>query len=110
MNLVSSIEISEIAHQQLAQLGVGGDKFLRINIVPGGCSGMTYTAAIDTVISDKDSVVWQNDNFRVVADSGSIIFLDGLQIDYSNDLIQAGFRFKNPNASKSCGCGSSFSA
>ena len=45
-----------------------------------------------------------------VADAGSTMFLDGLTIDYSDDLIQAGFRFNNPNASNSCGCGSSFGA
>jgi iron-sulfur cluster assembly protein len=69
---------------------------------------MTYTAAVDDALSDKDSVLWSRDKLRVVADSGSAIFLDGLQIDYSDDLIQAGFRFRNPNAVKSCGCGSSF--
>lgn len=108
MNLSSTIEVSDKALQELTRLGVGGPKFLRISVVPGGCSGMTYNAAVDESLSDKDSVLWTHDTIRIVADEGSSVFLDGLQIDYSDDLIQAGFRFKNPNASRSCGCGSSF--
>lgn len=104
------IQISEKAITELRRLGVGGAQFLRLRVIPGGCAGMTYTAAIDTNLAEGDEVVTQQDDIRVIADSGSSMFLDGLQIDYSDDLIQAGFRFNNPNASKSCGCGSSFGA
>ena len=104
------IQISDKALAQLRHLGVGGQQFLRLRVIPGGCAGMTYSAAIDASLSEGDEVVMQHDDIRVVADSGSSMFLDGLQIDYSDDLIQAGFRFQNPNASKSCGCGSSFGA
>ena len=103
-----AIQISEKAKAELVKLEATGENFLRISVVPGGCSGMTYNACIDNTLSDADQVVYQDGQLRVVADSGSGMFLEGLQIDYSDDLIASGFRFKNPRAKKSCGCGSSF--
>ena len=109
MEINTSIKITEAAVKELVKLEATGESFLRISVVPGGCSGMTYNAAIDNVLSDADEEVFNDGNLRVVADSGSTMFLDGLEIDYSNDLIASGFRFKNPKAKKGCGCGSSFS-
>lgn len=103
------IKITPAALSELVKLEATGENFLRISVVPGGCSGMTYSAAIDNVLSDSDQVVYDSNGLRVVADEGSTMFLDGLEIDFSNDLIASGFRFKNPKAKKGCGCGSSFS-
>ena len=102
------VSVTEKALKELRRLGVGSSQFLRIKVVPGGCSGMTYSAAIDTTMGEGDESVYDQDELRVVADCSSILFLDGLEVDFSDDLIQAGFRFRSPNASKSCGCGSSF--
>ncbi len=102
------IQISDKAVEQLRKLEVGEEKFLRISVVPGGCSGMTYSACIDSNSTDEDEVVHQVEDVRVVADLGSVVFLDGLEIDYSDDLVRSGFRFRNPRARKSCGCGASF--
>lgn len=102
------IHISDKAKAELKNLEAGGENFLRISVIPGGCSGMTYSAAIDNTISDSDQTIFEDGDLRVVADNGSAMFLDGLQIDYSDDLIASGFRFKNPKAVKACGCGSSF--
>lgn len=102
------IQITDKALAELTRLGVGGEHFLRIRVVPGGCSGMTYSASVDSSLGSGDEVLWHQGEVRVVADAGSVPFLDGLLIDFSDDLVQAGFRFKNPNAAKSCGCGSSF--
>ena len=105
------IKITPVALNELVKLEATGENFLRIQIIPGGCSGMTYSAAIDTVVREgKDEVVYQDEGLRVVAEEGNSIFLEGLEIDYSDDLVKSGFRFKNPNASGSCGCGSSFKA
>lgn len=104
------IEITDIAKQELIKLNVGADRFLRIDIVPGGCSGMTYAAALDTELRSTDEVLFEDGDIRVVADSGSAMFLNGLKIDYSADLIKAGFRFLSPSGLKSCGCGASFAA
>lgn len=104
------IEITEKAKSELVKLDIGGEQFLRINIVPGGCSGMTYSAALDTEMKEGDEVLYQDDAVRIVSDGGSAMFLDGLKIDYSDDLIKSGFRFLSPTSVKSCGCGASFAA
>ncbi len=106
----TTIHITERAKAELIKLDIGGEKFLRIDIVPGGCSGMTYNAAVDTDIRPTDETIYKDSDIRIVADSGSAMFLDGLKVDYSDDLIKSGFRFLSPNSVKSCGCGASFSA
>ncbi len=105
-----SIIVTEKAKQELIKLNVGREYFLRISVVPGGCSGMTYNASIDSTLSDGDETLHEDGDLRVVADAGSSMFLEGLQIDYSNDLVKSGFRFISPKAFKTCGCGSSFQA
>lgn len=103
-----AIQLSDKAKQELINLEATGENFLRISVVSGGCSGMTYSACIDNTLSDADKVLFEDAELRVVADERSAGYLDGLQIDYSDDLISSGFRFKNPKAVKACGCGSSF--
>ncbi|HMP74524.1 MAG TPA: iron-sulfur cluster assembly accessory protein [Kiritimatiellia bacterium] len=103
------VKLSDRARKELLALEAGGTNFLRISVVSGGCSGMTYSAAIDNNLVDADHVVYQDDELRIIADASSLMFLDGLEIDYSDDLIASGFRFKNPKAKKGCGCGASFS-
>jgi iron-sulfur cluster assembly protein len=105
-----TINITEKAKSELVKLDIGQDSFLRIDIIPGGCSGMTYSAAVDTELKAGDETLYQDEDIRIVADGGSAMFLDGLKIDYSDDLIKSGFRFLSPNSVKSCGCGASFSA
>ena len=102
------IQITDKAKQELVRLEATGESFLRISVIPGGCSGMPYSACIDNTLSDGDQVMFEDTELRVIADDKSALFLDGLEIDYSDDLIAAGFRFKNPKAVKACGCGSSF--
>jgi len=103
-----NIMITDRAIEELAKLDLGDSKVLRISVIPGGCSGMTYTAAIDEGVGEDDVIVVKNDAVTLIVDAGSAAFLDGLHIDYSDDLIRNGFRFTNPNASGSCGCGASF--
>ena len=105
-----AFEITERAIQELRKLAVGGDRVLRIDVTPGGCAGMTYTATIEDGISEEDEVLFDRDGLRVVAQKVAAGFMDGLTVDYSDDLVAAGFRFTNENASGSCGCGASFSA
>lgn len=102
------ITLTARAREELIRLEATGDNFLRISVIPGGCSGMTYTAGIDNALADGDQVIYRDEAVRIVSDAGSAMFLDGLHIDYSDDLIASGFRFKNPKARKACGCGSSF--
>jgi iron-sulfur cluster assembly protein len=84
--------------------------FLRVGVAAGGCSGHTYTAAVDDELFITDLVIYESGRLRIVTDPESAEYLEGLEIDYSDDLIRSGFRFHNPNASGSCGCGSSFTA
>ncbi len=105
-----NIEISEKARKELAGLMENPGAFLRVRVIAGGCAGLTYHPGIDTEMSADDMVIYEQDSLRVVADMKSALYLQGLEIDYSDDLINAGFRFSNPHAAKACGCGQSFQA
>lgn len=103
-----NIKISDRALAELKHLGAENEAFLRVSVIPGGCSGMTYSANLDSTMREGDELVFQSGGVRLVSDAKSASFLEGLKIDYSDDLVQSGFQFKNPNAVKSCGCGASF--
>ena len=85
---------------------------LRMGVRNGGCSGMSYVmdfAQPDSINAEEDTVdTYENEKIQCVVDSKSLLYLYGLELDYSNELVGGGFRFKNPNAEESCGCGSSF--
>ena len=102
------LEITPIARTELLKLRGSQSSFLRIWVEQGGCSGMTYQAVIDDTSSPFDVSVFDDGELRVVTDQQSHDFVDGMKIDYSDDLVEAGFRFINPRATKSCGCGQSF--
>lgn len=103
-----NIEITDRAIAEFQKMDVAEGSFLRISVVPGGCSGMTYAASIESEKGEDDEVMFSKDNLEIVSDAGSATFLEGLKVDYSDDLVKSGFRFINPNAAGSCGCGSSF--
>ena len=103
------VKVTEKAKAQLLDMGVSDDVFLRIGVRAGGCSGNTYDAVLDNNMQEVDDVYYTDDKLRIVSDKVSSIYLDGLTIDFSDDLIEPGFRLTNGNAKGSCGCGSSFS-
>ena len=80
---------------------------LRVRVVGGGCSGFQYQLALDDESRDGDQVIEKN-GVRMLIDERSLPYLEGTEIDYVEDLMGAGFRFNNPNAVSSCGCGESF--
>jgi iron-sulfur cluster insertion protein len=88
--------------------GLGDEQGLRIAVVGGGCSGFQYQLKFDTQ-KDGDRVVTL-DGVRVLVDDFSLPYIAGTTLDYVEGLHGAGFRFDNPRASRTCGCGSSFSA
>ncbi|WP_051305394.1 HesB/IscA family protein [Desulfogranum mediterraneum] len=102
------ITITEKARNMLRQHGAGNDNFLRIRVKSGGCAGMTYDAEIDDRKADDEKVVQCEHGIRIISNQESLQFLEGLSIDYSDDLISAGFRFNNSSNDSSCGCGASF--
>ena len=89
-------------------------KALRVGVRSGGCSGMSYTMDFiggnDINSDDKvyDYSLNSEQTFKVVCDPKSLLYIYGMQLDFSKDLIGGGFNFVNPNASQTCGCGSSF--
>ena len=90
------------------------NKALRVGVRSGGCSGMSYTMdfiSVDEINSDDkvyDYSLSSEKSFKVVCDPKSLLYIYGMQLDFSKDLIGGGFNFVNPNASQTCGCGSSF--
>jgi iron-sulfur cluster assembly protein len=102
------INVSDRARAEISRLADSADKFLRLWVTEGGCAGMTYQASMDEIQTPFDACVFDASGVRVLADRNSVQHVDGLEIDYSDDLVNLGFRFANPNASKACGCGSSF--
>jgi iron-sulfur cluster assembly accessory protein len=100
-----ALEAIRKMHQQE---GLGPDQGLRIAVVGGGCSGFQYSLSFD---SQKDGdLVAAMDGVNVLVDEISLPYIAGTTLDYVEGLHNAGFRFDNPRASRTCGCGSSFSA
>ena len=81
---------------------------IRVGVESGGCSGLQYNMDFDETVGDQDTVFDQQDGLKVVCDREQLVYVDGLQVDFSRKLMGGGFRFENPNAAKSCGCGTSF--
>ncbi|MGA3031902.1 MAG: iron-sulfur cluster assembly accessory protein [Terracidiphilus sp.] len=84
---------------------VGG---LRLGVKGGGCSGHSYAIGFDAQPRERDNI-FEFDGVRVFIDPKSFVFLKGMTLDYEQTLMRQGFNFINPNSTKSCGCGSSFS-
>ena len=82
---------------------------LRLGIQGGGCSGLSYNIRFDSQPRERDRV-YNFEDVRVFVDPKSFIYLHGMILDYEETLMRQGFNFVNPNSTKSCGCGSSFSA
>jgi iron-sulfur cluster assembly protein len=83
---------------------------LRIGVAGGGCSGFQYALGFDTATDAAKDHVSEQHGVKVAVDKKSALYLDGTKIDFYDGLEKRGFTFENPNAVKSCGCGSSFSA
>jgi len=108
------IQIKPKAMKRLRELREKEQKdmlVLRMGVRNGGCSGLSYVMDFSTEeqIEEEDAVdEYPNENLKCVVDAKSMLYLYGLELDYSEELIGGGFKFFNPNAEESCGCGSSF--
>jgi iron-sulfur cluster assembly protein/iron-sulfur cluster insertion protein len=85
------------------------DLALRVAVRPGGCSGFSYEMFFDGDVATDDQTASYGDSVRVVVDPASAQLLEGATLDYKDGLDQSGFAITNPNATRTCGCGSSFS-
>lgn len=101
-------KVTDRAFARLAEIGAAADgKALRVAVEGGGCSGFQYDIKLDNS-ADDDMVIAEGEE-RVIVDPVSLPFLSGAVIDFSDELIGARFTIENPNATSSCGCGTSFS-
>src|SRR3982751_5115220 len=105
------IKITENASKKISDLknedGKSADAFLRVEVKKGGCSGLSYKMDFDTELKEGDKA-FEAHGQKIVVDPQSILYLIGMELDYSGGLNGKGFVFNNPNATKNCGCGSSF--
>lgn len=85
------------------------DHNLRVGVEGGGCSGLMYSLHLDNQVRETDRLI-EAKGIKIVLDSRSAVYLAGTKIDFVQSMMGGGFKFINPNASRSCGCGSSFSA
>lgn len=106
------ITISEAAKEHAIKLiseeNRPADTFIRVGVDGGGCSGLTYNLIFDNLMKDGDQT-FEDKGIKVVVDRKSFLYLVGTELDYTGGLNGKGFVFKNPNASRTCGCGESFS-
>jgi iron-sulfur cluster assembly protein len=104
------IAVTQNAVKHLRELlegrGAEAHAGLRLAVQRGGCAGMEYAMKVDAPAPDDH--VFDNDGVRIIVDGQSLPYLDGSRIDYVDGLNDSGFKVENPNASRSCGCGTSF--
>ena len=104
------ITISDLANEKVKEMLEAEalpDLFLRIGVKSGGCSGFSYDMGFDDELADSDKAMEVN-GLKVVVDADSLLYLNGLEIDFKESAMGGGFTMNNPNASATCGCGSSF--
>ena len=107
--ILESITITEEAAERLRQVRMEQEgKYLRAAVKGGGCSGLNYGISWDDKVEEFDKI-FESSGITIVVDLQSLLYLKGMQIDFSSDLLSGGFKFVNPNASRTCGCGTSFS-
>jgi iron-sulfur cluster assembly protein len=95
--------------QAFRKEGVLGQGGLRLGVQGGGCSGLSYLFKFDAKQRPNDKVL-EFDDVKIFIDPKSLVYLEGMTLDWKDSLMQSGFAFENPHAKKSCGCGTSFAA
>lgn len=105
-------EVKHIQEQQNGTASTNGESpkelFLRIGVKGGGCSGFSYSLDLTETKSENDEC-WEQHGIQVICDGKSLLYLEGTTVDFKDEVMGRGFVFSNPNATSSCGCGSSFS-
>ncbi len=105
------IQISDSAKKRLVYLldkDTGNKQFVRVGVETGGCSGLSYKLDFDNTKNDEDELLEDND-IKLLINKKSFLYLVGTTLEFSDGLNGKGFVFNNPNASRTCGCGESFS-
>ena len=94
-------------HRIISEQSLPENTVLRVGVKGGGCSGFSYSLGFDDTVQDTDQVT-EAAGVKVVCDPKSFLYLSGTEVDFEESLMGRGFKFGNPNASKTCGCGESF--
>ena len=106
------ITVSKSAKDEVLRLmqngEVSSDKFIRVGVKGGGCSGLSYDMDFDSKLTEQDKI-FEDQGIKIAVDKKSFLYLAGTVLEYSGGLNGKGFAFNNPNASRTCGCGESFS-
>ena len=106
------ISVTETAEKRIYELrekdGFTENHHIRVSVKGGGCSGLMYDLDFDANIEDKDEI-FEDRGIKILVDKKSLLYLLGTTLDFSDGLNGKGFQFVNPNASRTCGCGESFS-
>ncbi|GAA4452232.1 iron-sulfur cluster assembly accessory protein [Nibrella saemangeumensis] len=105
------VSVSEKAKEKIVELrqkeGLQDNYAIRVAVQGGGCSGLMYDLQFDATEQPNDHIV-EDKGVRILVDRKSLLYLAGTELDFSDGLNGKGFQFKNPNASRTCGCGESF--
>jgi len=107
MNITISDRAAELVKTTMADIETE-DPHLYLYVAGGGCSGLQYGLAVSEGEPEIDDVIIFDNGIKIIVDANSAKYLDGAVITYKKDGLMSGFKIENPNASKSCGCGSSF--
>ena len=108
----ASITVTKQAVKRLKAVMKSEDKdnqYLRMSVESGGCSGMSYKMDFSSEKKEFDKI-FETNGLSVICDLKSWLYLKNIEVDYSDDLLKGGIKINNPNAERSCGCGTSFSA
>jgi len=111
MSETANLRLTEAAARRIKQVVATENNpalMVRLEVLGGGCSGFQYKFGFDTAVKHDEDVVIERDGAKLVIDTTSLGFLQGSEVDYGESLMEAGFKVINPNATSSCGCGSSF--
>ena len=110
--LTDNIILTDNAAKRVSAIlkGEGKDRYaLRVSVVGGGCSGMSYNLTFDNKEKEFDKI-YHSRGIKILCDVKSWFYIKGTEIDFADDLLSGGFQLNNPNANRTCGCGTSFSA
>jgi iron-sulfur cluster assembly protein len=106
------IQVTDKAKERIIHLrqeeGKTGDHNVRVSVKGGGCSGLMYDLGFDDELTEKDEV-FEDKGIKIIVDKKSLLYLLGTTLEFSDGLNGKGFQFINPNATRTCGCGESFS-
>lgn len=106
------VNVSNSAKEHIKQLikeeNHSEDAFLRVSVIAGGCSGFSYKLDFDTELTPEDEI-YEDNGVKLVCDPRSVLYLFGTVLEYTTGLNGKGFEFNNPNATRTCACGESFS-